>query len=82
MLIFVGIILAVVLAYIFGKSYFEKKSFENKLDKNRVERCVSREKEKCNSKRKRCKLYDRKGNEECQNEFDECIQASSLKCGR
>ena len=32
-------------------SYFQRKSFENTLDKNKLEQCISREKNKCNSKK-------------------------------
>ena len=75
------IIVVIVILFIrFGMPYFQKKSFENERDKNRAERCISRAKDNCNGKRKVCKLYDKKGTEECQSEFDECVKKSTLKC--
>ena len=78
-LIFITIVILVV--YLFGKPYFQRKSFENERDKNRTERCISREENNCSSKRKICKLNDKKGNEKCQSEFDECVKEAFLRCG-
>ncbi len=76
------LIVAIVLifTYLFGKPYFQKKTFKTKIEKNRIERCKSRETNNCNSKRKVCKLYDKKSNEECQSEFNKCKKESALKC--
>ena len=79
-LILILIITVSIFAYLFGKPYFQRKSFENERDKNRTDRCMSREKSNCNSNRKVCTLYDKKSNKECQNEFDECVKNSVLKC--
>ena len=65
---------------LFGCQAIQKKSFENKLNKNRAKRCISRAKDNCNSNRTVCKLYDKKGTEECQNELDKCVKKSALKC--
>ena len=52
----------------------QKKSFENERGKNRTDRCMLREKNNCNGKKTVCQLHDKKGNEECRNEFDECVK--------
>ena len=74
------LIIVIIFVYVFIKGYYQKNLFKNERDKNRIERCVSREKNKCNSNRKVCKLYDKRNNKECQNEFDECIKKSTLEC--
>ena len=61
-------------------SYFQRKSFENTLDKNKLEQCISREKNKCNSKKGICRLYDKKNTEECQRQFNICEDKSNLNC--
>ena len=64
----------------FSCSFLEKKKFESKLDKNKLERCVSRKKNKCNSKRERCMLYDKKTKDECNDQLSSCIKQSNLNC--
>ena len=69
-----SIIAVGLVIYIFGKPYFQKKSFETKIDTNRTERDIYRETENCNSKKQICKLYDKKSKEECEDVFNKCIQ--------
>ena len=73
-------IFLIICISLFGCQSIQRKSFKKKLDKNKLERCILREKNKCNSKKEICKLYDRRDNKECQNEFDECIKKSILEC--
>ena len=79
-LIVIFIVIVIILAYLFGKPYFQRKSFENERDKNRIDRCMLREKSNCNSKKTVCQLHDKKSNEECQDELDECVKKSIVKC--
>ena len=72
--------LLIICIPLFSCHSIQKKSFKSKLDKNRIERCKTREKTNCNSKRKVCKLYDKKSNEECQSEFDKCIKGAVVEC--
>ena len=66
---------------IYGYKKHNKKSFESELDKNKLERCLLREKNNCNSKRERCMLYDEKSKDDCESEFNSCIQqVKKQKC--
>ena len=44
-----------------------------------MERDMHRETENCNSKKQICKLYDKKNQEECQSEFNKCINEAKLR---
>ena len=74
------IVILITCIFLFGHPYFQKHSLESTLDKNKIERCIAREKNNCNSKRKVCKLYDKKENKECESEFNKCIKSSALEC--
>ena len=79
-LILTILVVLTICIFLFGRPYFQKQSLENKLDKNKIERCISREANNCNSKKKICKLYDKKETKECENEFNKCVKMSTSKC--
>ena len=60
--------------------YLQKKALKNTLDKNKLEQCILREKNNCNSKKEICRLYDKINAKKCQSQFNTCVDKSNLNC--
>ena len=82
-LIIIPIIVVIIgiFAWVYLNKKINKKSFESELNKNKIERCIFREKNKCNSNKKICMLYDKKDKGTCESKFNICVkQAKKEKC--
>ena len=76
-----NLIFLVIFCFLFGCSYIQKKSFERQfLNKEKIEDCRSREKNKCNDERNFCKLKDKKDDKVCEGEYKKCLENSVLEC--
>ena len=51
----------------------QKESFQDKIYRNREERCFQRERENCDARFRTCRNYDKKSYRVCMNRFNRCV---------